>query len=1044
MKAKKIAPAMRGLTAVTASVMALSIVGADIADGYRARLDSFLGTESYVTKTDADSARFVSDYQTFDEMKAAAKDIAVREGEEGTVIMKNDNNVLPLDSGKGVALFGLAAYAPYPYTSGDLKAGNDDAVDLVDALTEAGIEINETVMDFYQKNLLNEHTEETENQWTGEKETSTAYDNIYVASPGDMTTYQINEVPPSEYENLGAPSDWKSKVDKDNTVGICVFARGAGEGNTYAPESAVNYKGEETGEDPLALSEDELAVIDAAKETCSQVIVLINSGNTMVLTDIAEGGEHEVDGIAYIGCLNDYQATGVVNVLTGAVNSTGALPDTYVTDNASNPAVTNFGGGYYADYEVVESDGDDSRYPNEEIANTEASSFGGTATYNGGTYIVEAEGIYVGYKYYETRYYDSIANPESGADSKAGATQSDSWDYNEEVIYGFGHGLSYLDYEQTLKSIDVENTSEGNITAVVEITNNSDQDGYFLAQLYVQQPYTDYDKENNVEKSSVMFLNSAKTNVAAGATEEVTITIPTKYLASYDYTNAKTYILDEGDYYFTAAAGAHEAVNNILAEQGYTEADGMDAEASGAVMSWNLSEQDNTTFSVENGTKVTNVADEADLNYWTGEDTVTYLSRQDWEGTYPINYNEVEINISDSPKSEEWIEELRGETYTIQTGDPATEGTDNGVRFDTTNIQNEQLENINDPFWDTLVSSITIDEAVGAVIHGGSQTDTLTNVDNPVVSQNEGVSGFTATYEDEETGETYKFNVHSQTLLGSSFNPELAYDWGRVEGNSGLWLGRYHLWGVGLTQRRTPYNGRNYEYISEDPMLTNRMGYGVLQGCADMGILNGPKHMGFNDQEHNRAGISAYMNEQKFRETDLRGFQGGLEDADGMAVMIAFNRIGATNAAHHTGMLQTILRGEWGYTGLISTDMMNNNYYFNPESMVMAGITQVADFATNDNHINMGDGGVDATWAYITEETVSDDAALVEQARENLKYQLYTFANSAVLNASTERVQTWWDNAISAVTYVSGAVAVITAAGWLVLTIMQGKKKKEV
>ena len=297
--------------------------------------------------------------------------------------------------------------------------------------------------------------------------------------------------------------------------------------------------------------------------------------------------------------------------------------------------------------------------------------------------------------------------------------------------------------------MNVDCTEDGDITAVVAITNNSDQDGRFLAQLYVQQPYTDYDRENNVEKSAVMFLNSAKVDVAAGATEEVTITIPTKYLASYDYTNAKTYILDDGDYYFTAAAGSHEAVNNILAAQGYTTADGMDAEASGAVQTWNLAELDNTTFAVSNGTEVTNVADDADLNYWTEDDTVTYLTRQDWEGTWPVNYNEVEINISDSPKSEEWIAELRGETYTIQDGDAATEGTDNGLRFDTTNIQYEQLENVDDDFWNELVAQITIDEAVGAVIHGGSQTDTLTNVDNPVVVQNEGVSGFTATYTDE-------------------------------------------------------------------------------------------------------------------------------------------------------------------------------------------------------------------------------------------------------------------------------------------------------
>ncbi len=1040
MRAKSFAPVMRGIAAIMACVLVLAVVGAGVADTFRTRIDDALRTQSYVTNTDPDSARFKSDYATIDDMMAAAKALAIKEGEEGTVIMKNDNGALPLADGSSVALFGLAAYAPYPYTAGDLKAGNEDAVDLLQALTDAGLKVNDTVRDFYLEKVLNKHTEEVPNRWTGELETQVAYDNIYVAAPGDMAQYQIVEVPPEKFAELGAPADWQSSIDKANTTGICVFARGAGEGNTYAPGSALDFDGNATGKDPLALSDDELAVIDAAKETCSKVVVLINSGNTMVLKDIAKGGGHEVDGIAYIGVINDYQCTGIARVLTGQVNATGALPDTYVADNASIPAVMNFGGGYYADYEIVGRK-DDPRYPGVEIGNETAGSFGGSNTYNGGHFVVEAEGIYVGYKYYETRYYDSIMNPGSKASSGKGATQDSAWDYGKEVLYPFGHGLSYLDYTQTLKSVDVDKTPDGNVTAVVELKNNSSQDGYFLAQLYVQQPYTDYDKQNNVEKSAVMFLNSAKAQVKAGASVDVTITIPSKYLASYDYTNAKTYILDAGDYLFTAAPGAHTAVNNFLAHQGKTTADGMDAEATGAVVSWNVNALDTDTFSVENGVKVTNVAETADLNYWTGTNTVTYLSRQDWEGTYPINYNtDVEIKLADSPRKDEWISELRGETYTIQNNSPATEGGDKGVRFDTTNIQYEQLENVTDAFWDTLVSSITIDEAVGAVIHGGSRSDVLTNVENPIVIQNEGVSGFTATHE--ETG--YRFNVHSQTLLASSFNPELAYEWGRVEGNSGLWLQRYHLWGTGLTQRRTPYNGRNYEYISEDPMLSNRMGYGILQGCADMGILNGPKHMGFNDQEHNRGGVSAYMNEQKFRETDLRCFQGGLEDADGMAVMIAFNRIGATNASHHVGMLQTILRDEWGYTGLISTDMMNNKYYFNAESMVMAGITQVADFGGDDNHITLGEGGVDATWAYISPATVENDSALVEQARQNLKYQLYTYANSAIMNVSTERVDTWWDVALRNAKYVSGALCAATAVAWVILTVIPDKKKEEV
>ena len=1029
MKAKKFTPAMRGLAALMTCLMVLSIVGTGVANTYRGALDDTLGTESYVTINDDSAARFKTDYATIEDMAAAARDIAIREGEEGTVVMKNDNGVLPLKANANVALFGLAAYNVY-----GPKGGNADAASLADALAGAGLNVNETLKDYYMTNIINMHTEMRANRWTGKEVPTTVYDHMYVSAPGDWTTYQIAEVPPTEFEALGVPANWKEAIAKDS-IGICVFARGAGEGNTYKPGSALNYAGEATGEDPLKLSADELAVVEAAKETCSQVIVLLNTGNNMMIADIAEGGSHEVDGICYIGCPNDYQTIGIANVLTGKVNATGALASAFVRDHQSIPAVQNVGGDYFADYEIV-CRNDDPRYPGKEIGNIGTGSFGGADTYNGGMYIVEAEGIYVGYKYYETRYFDAVMG-QGNANSAAGATQGSAWNYGDEMLYTFGHGLSYLDYTQTIKSVTVDRSVNGNITAVVEVKNNSNQDGKFLTQLYVQQPYTDYDRTNLVEKSAVMFLNSAKVDVAAGKSKEVTITIPTKYLASYDANNAKTYILDAGDYYFTAAAGAHEAVNNILAAQGKTTADGMDAAGKNAVVCWKLDALDNTTFAIANNTTVTNVADDADLNYWL-PGTVTYLTRQDWN-TFPINYNKLNLKIADSPKKDQWIAEMRGETYTISDTGAAAEDVP-GPKFTASEIGAEQLNNINDPYWDKLVHAITIDEAVGAVIHGGSRSDTLTNIDNPVVIQNEGPTGISAGYTDEATGKTYKFNVNSQTLLGCSFNPELAYQWGLVEGNSCLWVERYDLWGSGLTLNRTPYNGRNYEYISEDPMLTNVIGREVIQGCSDKGIINGPKHMGFNDQEHNRAGISAYMTEQKFRETDLRGFEGALSDAFGMGVMIAFNRIGATNASHHVGMIQKIVRGEWGFKGLISTDMMNNYLYFNAESMVMAGITQVADFAADNSHINLGEGGVDAVWPHISLETVSKDSNLVEQARENLKYQLYIFANSAILNISTQRVNTWWDTALTVTTYASSILAVLFFLAWVVLTLLPEKK----
>ena len=1038
---KKLNPVLRGLTALFLVILALACVGYSVANTWRSSVDDVLGTSSYEINTDTDSATYTPNYEDVDAFMDAAKEHTIKQGEEGTVLMKNDG-ALPLSTSNDVALFGVAAYYPYPYSSGDLKAGNDDAVDLVGALEENGFTINASLTSVYSS-VMNVQEVETTNAWTGVVSTSVSGDYMVNTSIGDMEEYQINE-PPADL--IG--TSWTSAV-QSGTVGICVFARPGGESNTYAPGTALDYQGNATGEDPLALSADELSIVDLAKTYCDEVVVLLNTGNAMEIGEIAEGGDHEVDAICYIGVPNDYHFYGIVNVLAGKANATGALTDTFVYDNESSPAMENFGGDYYSDYELGASNstnGYDSRYPNTEIENTiSESSFGGGTTYNGGQYIVEAEGIYVGYKYYETRYYDSIANPESNADSTAGSSTGDAWDYGDEVVYPFGYGLSYLEYEQNIKSVTVENTPEGEITAEIEITNNSAEDGYFLAQLYVQQPYTDYDEENLVEKSAVMFLNSGKTEVGAGDTEIVEISVPTKYLASYDYTAAQTYILDEGDYLFTAAAGSHEAVNNFLSAQGYTEESGMDAAGTGDVVTWNLDSFDKTTYATSNGTNVTNVGETADMNYWL-PGTVTYLSRSDWEGTYPINYNEdVEISLEASSKTDDWLVEIRGQQHMISdTGEVENlNGADTGVTFSTEYIGYEQLTNIDDDYWALLVSGISADQAIGAVAHGGSQSDTLDNVDNPIVVQSEGVNGFTGTVDSTDGSTEYGFNISSQTLLGSSFNPDLAWEWGVIEGESGLWLEKYDVWGTGLTLRRTPYNGRNYEYISEDPMLTNRIGYGILGGCKTMGIINGPKHIGFNDQEHNRNGVAVYLNEQKMRETDLRGFQGGLEDAGGLAVMVAFNRLGPTNASHHVGLLKNILREEWGFTGIISTDMMNNAYYFNPEGCIMATVTQMADFAGDNSTISGGTGGVDASWSYLSVDAVSNDSELVEAARLCMKYQLYTFANSAVLNVSTVRVTPWWETAIKTVIGVSAGLGGICGLAWIATSVVPAVKKEE-
>ena len=1058
MKRRSLNALSLGLAAVFASITVISVGGHNIANAYRTSIDNMFGTKSYELVTGEGSAKFTKKFVTVDEMIQAAKSVAVAEGQEGTVVMKNDNSVLPLAAGGKVALFGIGAYATFPYLSGDLKAGNADAVDLKKAFQDAGFTVDPTVSEVYET-ITNKHIAEQANPWTGEITQALVYDVAPAASPGDMVQFINHEIPADRLaEASGKAATWADGIDAG--TGFVVITRGAGEGNTYSPSlKAKDHYDNETDRVALQLSEAELSVIDLAKAKCGKVVVLINSGNNLELGEISKGGAHEVDGIAYIGCINDYQLTGVVDVLSGKVNANGKLADTFVYDNLSIPASRNIGSGIFADANIIAANatnGFDSRWPNVEIATDVRSSFMSGTSYSADSYIIEAEGIYVGYKYFETRYYDSIVNPSYKANSTVGSRDGSAWDYNNEVLYTFGSGLSYLEYDQELTSINVDKRNEGEITAQVKITNKSNKPGLFTAQLYAQQPYTAHDREAHVEKSAVMFLNSGKTFVNANSSETVTIKVPTKYLASYDASEqVKTYSLEEGDYYFVAANGAHDAVNSFIAAQGHTVPAGS---VTNTTKKWNSNTNDVTTFSVGYGNyAITNQTDNADINYWL-PGAATYMTRQNWE-TFPVDYTDPAraLKIGDSAKKAEWLVELRGQQYTLKKDNPAKEGEDKKLRFGPESaLSDVQLENINDVYWSDLASEITIDEAVGAVIHGGSQTDTLANVENPIVSQNEGVSGFTtgltldpATCQwskDNGNATTFKFNIHSQTLIATSFDPDLAYDWGVVEGNSGLWLNRFDLWGTGLTQRRTPYNGRNYEYISEDSMLANRLGARILRGCADYGIINGPKHLGANDQEYKRAGLNEFMSEQKLREGDLRCFQAALEpkDGGGLAVMIAFNRIGSTNACHSIGVIKNILRHEWGFNGIISTDMATNPYYFIAEAMVMATITQVADFAQNDASISKNPAGkFDKTWEYISVDAVKGDAVFVEQARQDLKYQLFTFANSAVFNVRTNKLTPWWEGLIIGVKVGSIVLTCISGAAAIALVFLSLKKKED-
>jgi len=1021
MKLLKNTSLLRGLAAVMAVLLALTAVGYTIATSNIAvgMVDSFFGVDRTIYNDWTETVdgytipgavngysykRGVSYATTFPNAAAyasALKAHAIKQGEEGFALLKNDNNALPLAAGANVALFGWNAYnMPSGHTGG--PAGNTDHITLFDAMTANGFKLNATV---------------TADDFSEIGETTDSRGRTVRSDVAAMK---------SASDNYTVPELWKENaawnINKNNTTAIIVLGRGGGEGANYFPDRATNAA------DPLALSENEQAMIKYAKEHCSKVVVLIATANAMEIAPIAKGGALEVDAIGFIGIPNDYQYQGVANVLAGKVNATGALTDTFAVDNSFNPAVINMGEQKYADLDTINNFADPLQRD--------------TTRYNANNYIVEAEGIYVGYKYYESRYFDSIANPSFNAKDPVGSTKiGQPWDYKNEVVYTFGHGLSYTPYTQELKDVKINLSENGRITATVDVTNKGTKDDTFLVQLYVNKPYTKYDIEHKVEKSAVDFLTSGKITVKAGATSSLELSVPARYLASWDSTalgGAGTYVLDEGNYYFTAAAGAHEAANSFLKAQGFTT-DGTTAE--NAVVVWDeLEKFDDKTFSVSNGVEVRNQMKNSDINYFLGDGTVTYLSRSDYKATFPKNYTnlvnasgipcEEPFKISGAKRENEWLIELVNAQYVLKEAPEAQWANINGVlpanvgegkQFPTVwayimNVATtnpEAFNNIKSAEWQAVAKALRLDVAIASVGGGGHAAREFPGIGNPGSAQSESVLGYSQTlYLDEERTTSMKLNVASNTMLAISFNPELAYEWGRIEGEGGLWLQKtaspreystnaVTVWGGGLNQHRTPYNGRNSEYMSEDPMLTNIIGEAQYRGSGEMGAINGPKHMGFNDQEKNRQGNACYMTEQKVRETDTRCYEGAMRAHEGGAtgVMMSFARIGATNATNSYGYLHNIIRGEWGFTGIVSTDMGQGMGYHELGSMIMATVNEYASMRGGDHFMGSAEAPDLAATApngrpNLTLDAARRDPAFAEQARQTALYSLYTIAHS--------------------------------------------------
>lgn len=1012
----------RGLTTLTASLLTVSVAAGPVVDSYRTDIDKFLGTKSsamVTDSTDEDLYTYKSDYSSTTELLDSIEDLGERMSEEGTVLLKNENNALPLskDETQKLSLLGFSSY--YPVQGGDMgsslnenKGTDADTVDFVEALDAKGFKINEDLHDLY-KSLESEFKTEV-NMW------GNIMEYYHITAPATDGVFASKE--PSQEKMDSVDDKWKDSMD-DYNVMLVTIGRSSTENGTYLPGvDGVDASQDLNQTDPLGLSDDERDLINAAVEAKEnnggKVIVMLNNANAMEIDEIKNNDG--VDAIMEIGFPGGYGFYGVADILSGEANPSGHLTDTYAVTNANSPSAQNFG-----NYEWTNAD------PSVNINAEE----------------VEAEDIYTGYKYYETRYADTVLG-QGNADATVGSSTGKAWNYDDEVSYPFGYGLSYTTFEQTLKSVDVD-LANRTVTAEVDVKNTGDVAGKDVVQLYTSVPYTDYDVENKVEKSAVQLLDYEKTDmIEPGESQTVTITADAQDMASWDSSceneagTTGNWILDNGTYYFTVGNGAHEAVNNVLAAQDQDVEGNKDN-----VQTWELGDFDSSSFAVTlNGTPVENQLQDADLNNWM-EDTVTYLSRNDWEGTWPETYK-------DLTATDEMISTMADDYSDIEAnGDPSsvTFGADNGMTL----ANMKGVEDITDERWSTLMDQLTLEECLIRTGLGGTSTKVIESITSPEAIQNDGPNGFNSyplgqyANSDASTGDPcviaeddpnrdYKMGVMAnETVIGQTFSKQLAAEWGKAVGNYSLWANTAIWWGVGTNLHRTPYNARNHEYFSEDAVLTAGQGAAIIKAGHDYGVLIAPKHLAFNDTEINRTGIAEFMTEQAARENELRGTQSCIEDANALAVMTTYNRVGCVTSNAHTGLLLNILHKEWGFKGLMSEDFIQDPAYTKIHMAVHNGVTMTCN--TGDNTM----AAVEAVWPYWSVENASQSEELLTDLKQAMLYQNYALANSNAMDGMStsthiEKLNTWYDNLITGLRIGFGVLTVLCAAMYLL-----GLKKKE-
>lgn len=953
------------------------------------------GVDNSGAKTDGLDLDYTKmSYNSAEELAEYQRQLDRQIAGEGVILLKNEGT-MPFDTSTTFSFFGHSSVSNIG--SGNLK-GSFEA---------EGFGVNNALWDFYS-------TGKGSNGY-GLGAGSVMY--------GDDEDFSINEVPLSLIlGESGMEESFK------NTVPVFVLSRVAGEGRDM-PRSMYNHasNAEDKAKTYLEPDSTELEILSYLNDNFDNVVILMSSAAALDL-DSLDRFEH-ISAIISAPHISSEGMYSVAGIFSGRINPSGRTVDTFEKDAMQSPAAQNFG-----DFQYINEDGSYTKY----------------------NYVEYLEGIYVGYRYYETRYEDAVL----------GQGNAGSYNYDDAVMYPFGYGLSYTTFEWS-----GYNVSWSGDTATVSVTvkNTGSVAGKDVVEVYAQSPYTEYDKQNKVEKSAVELVGYAKTSeLQPGASETVTVSFDKEQLKSYDYTTAKTYILDAGTYYVTAAENAHAAVNNILAAKGKTVADGMTADGDTSfVDTFTVDALDTTTYANDayTGAAVTNQLDNANGGF-------TYLTRNDWVGTFPKIDGEVGNQVST------WGNQINGSdgvSYTFtKTIDAATLAKLDSFDSLNPNISSDYGEELvygknnnvtliqlrglsyDDPMWDKLLDELTPEDYQLLITQSGYGTYALKSVDKPAAVDRDAATGVIDFYFDENGFHLVGYAFSSPIVIAQTWNLELARAFGEQVGQQAQFINVNGWYAPAVNIHRTPFSGRNSEYYSEDGFLTGTMAKEETIGAAEGGMYVFVKHFAVNDQEDHRGdregqySLATFLNEQAAREIYLKPFEicmksGTVEEnyvktnSDGSyemakaqvpacnAVMTSFNRIGYTWAGGHYGLMTGILRNEWGFNGFAVTDNANTGVFMDAGQMIQAG----------------GDGKLTNLPSGARYTFDSKDATDYHYGRIAAHHILYSIANSNAMDGGmpgSRYVPTVapYQKVIYAVDVVCGAVIAVL----VLLTVLRYRKKE--